>query len=147
VLCVTRMRRFTHGGQSYALADEWWAEADMGSFLPTTRCYKADETAVPGRQVTTIPVSDVEPLVRDGTHGVFNDSPHWGSARERVTKILNGFRAGTPLPPVKLVRTGGRGLYQYRLYDGAHRFYCSVAAGFSAVPAIVYAEGDVDLDE
>jgi hypothetical protein len=58
------------------------------------------------------------------------------SARERVLKILWGFRCGETIPPVKIVEGDAEYGYKYRLTDGVHRLYLSIAAGFTHVPTI-----------
>jgi hypothetical protein len=72
------------------------------------------------------------------SHGLFNDHEELGTARQRVVHILRGFHTGAQIPPVLVDRLGQPSQHLYRLRDGAHRFYSSIAAGFSHVPAIVY---------
>lgn len=66
--------------------------------------------------------------------GIFNDSEEEGTARERVLRILRGFRLDNAIPPVEIVE--GQHPHRYKLTHGAHRFYCSLAAGFTSVPTI-----------
>jgi len=137
-----------HGGARYELDDEWWAEARMAQFVPIRRAFRHDPEAFPQFQVIEVPVDAVRPLERRLSHGVFNDSPSAGTARERVVRILTGFRDDSPIPPVEVVRLAD-GPYAFELYHGAHRFYCAVAAGFTAVPAVAVAPlrvEDVDMD-
>jgi hypothetical protein len=60
----------------------------------------------------------------------------FGTARERVVSLLRGFREDAAIPPVHVVRLGPGSPYRFKLNAGAHRFYCSVAAGFKSVSAI-----------
>jgi hypothetical protein len=136
--------RFVHATREYFLEDEWWADAGMEGFVPASASYRADLCAFPGREIAAIAVDEVEPLSRQLSHGVFNDSPESGPARQRVISILRGFRANSMIPPVEVVQTQGDGPFRYRLLHGAHRFYCSVAAGFSHIPAVVYQGSDVE---
>jgi len=138
----------THGDARYELDDDWWEEAGMAGFLPTRRAFRAATAAFPDLDVVEVAVAEVKPVDRQLSHGVFNDSPSAGTARQRVVHILKGFRDDSPIPPVELLRLP-EGRYQYELYHGAHRFYCAVAAGFSAVPAVDVTHrptGVVDLD-
>ncbi|SRR5258708_6283781 len=123
-----------HGHVRQELPDEWWAEARMAGFLPARPAYRVN----PHHALPTfdVPIDDVEPLERRLSHGVFNDSKVFGTARDRVVFILRGFRQDSAIPPIELVRAEPGNAYRYRLHDGAHRFYCSVAAGFRSVPAI-----------
>jgi hypothetical protein len=70
----------------------------------------------------------------------------FGFDRERLIKIVKEIQQGEPLPPVKI-----RGImykneshpsflnyssqYKFKVVDGYHRFYCSVAFGFTQIPA------------
>lgn len=126
--------KFHHGHVEGELLDEWWAEAGMCGFVATRAAFRAK----PHRALPTleVPIADVEPVERQLSHGVFNDSDEFGTARERVVFILSGFRDDVAIPPVELVRATSGGAHRYRVHDGAHRFYCSIAAGFRSVPAI-----------
>lgn len=130
--------RFVHGIVEQEIDDDWWIEAGMADFQPTAPSYSPSVTADLDRQIELVAIADVEPLQRRLSHGVFNDSEESGSARSRVTSILRGFRACDPIPPVLLDRLEQPAAFPFRLRNGAHRFYCSVAAGFTHVPAIVY---------
>lgn len=121
-----------HGLQQYELPDEWWAEAGMPGFRPQRSSYRAQETRLP---VQEVPVAEVEPLVRQLSHGVFNENLEFGTARERVVNILRAFREDVPLPPIEMVRAIPGSSHRFSLWHGAHRFYYAVAAGFGAVPA------------
>ena len=59
-----------------------------------------------------------------------------------MLKIFSGFVENSTMPPVEIKRQSQGSVYPYALHNGAHRFYCSVAAGFSHVPAVV--TGDLE---
>lgn len=130
--------RFFHGPVEYDIDDVWLNDAGMVGFQPTTPSYRPAVSSGLDRSVQLVAVSDVEPLRRQLSHGVFNDSVEFGTARERVVKILQGFRSSAEIPPVEMDRLEEPCEHHYRLRNGAHRFYCSLAAGFSHVPSIVY---------
>ena len=46
------------------------------------------------------------------------------------------FRADDPIPSVEVIPGPPESGYRYQLFHGAHRFYCSLAAGYTYVPAI-----------
>jgi hypothetical protein len=87
--------------------------------------------------IAELRIVDVGPvsLVRRSI-GIFRDSPDGIPVRERVLKILRGFRLGEAIPPVAVVACRSGSLYKYELTDGTHRFYCSLVAGFTHVPAV-----------
>jgi hypothetical protein len=61
---------------------------------------------------------------------------HGGFDRTRMTDILRGIATYTNLPPIPVVERN-QDAYRYLLCNGTHRFYASVAAGFSHVPTVV----------
>ncbi len=125
-----------HGHVRQDLPDEWWEEAGMVGFVPARTAYRPNPSPYPVGRVIEISIADVEPLERKLSHGIFNDSSLFGTARARVVSLLRGFREDAAVPPVHVVRLGPGGPYRFRLHAGAHRFYCAVAAGFKSVSAI-----------
>jgi hypothetical protein len=115
--------------------DRWWAEAGMQGFLPLTKAYRVDNDAVNGRKLFKVKIVEVRPVIRNPNIGIFNDNDE-ASAKDRVVSILKGFRTGSPIPPVEIVFEPADSEFRYKLVAGVHRFYCSLAAGFSHVPAV-----------
>jgi hypothetical protein len=124
-----------HHDLEIELDDTWWAEADMNNFTPTAKAYLVDIEAAKGRDVFEVEIDEVRPVRRNPGIGIFNDNKET-SARDRVVSILRGFRAGSAIPPVEIVIEPEGSNFRYKLVAGTHRFYCSLAAGFSHVPAI-----------
>ena len=56
-----------------------------------------------------------------------------GLDRVRMVKVLHAIVSRTALPPVEVEELVGD--YHYRLHHGAHRFFASVAVGFTLIPA------------
>ena len=127
---------FLHKDIEYSLPDEWWTEAGMESYTATAQSFRAGPSPWPGLSTFQVAIDDVQPVVRQGTHGVFNDSPKSGTAHSRVVSILRGFRENSLIPPVEVARLATGADCRFKLIHGAHRFYCGVAAGFSHVPAV-----------
>ena len=107
----------------------------MPAFQPSQPSYRVNTAGVL-LPIMIIPVEDVAPVWRELSHGVFNDHPVAGPARQRVTSILKAFCSDTPLPPIDVVRTASKNERPFQMYHGVHRLYCSIAAGFSAIPSI-----------
>jgi hypothetical protein len=124
--------KIAHHDLMVDLNDEWWAEAGMHNFVPTAQAYRSDQDAV------EVCIADIGPVdLQRQLIGMFKDNADVGiPARERVLKILWGFRCGETIPPVKIVGGDAGYGYKYRLKDGAHRLYLSIAAGFTHVPTI-----------
>jgi len=125
--------KFAHNGLQIELNDDWWAEAGMDNFVPTSCSYRVAQT---NQQVHEVLIDEVGPVQRGAGVGIFNDSIEEGSARDRVIRILRGFRLGEPIPPVEIVAQRAECPHRYKLVHGAHRFYCSLAAGFTHVPTV-----------
>jgi hypothetical protein len=123
--------KLTHHGLRFELPDEWWIEAEMTGFVPRAATYRVDHNLF--ENVREVRIEEVGPGHRNPGVGIFNDS-EGSTARERVLRILRGFQLDDAIPPVEIVE--GQYPYRYKLVHGAHRFYCSLAAGFTSVPTI-----------
>lgn len=110
------------------LDDTWWVEAGMKGFVPLTRAYLVDIEAAKGRELFEIKIDELGPVRR--TPGV----PYL--VRERALKVLTGFRNMNKISPVEVVFEPPVSKFRYKLVDGTHRLYCSLAAGFSHVWAV-----------
>ena len=124
--------RCNHNGFEFCLPDRWWVEAEMTGFDPQAAAYRvyADTDS------ENVRIDDVEPIRRNLSHGVFNDDTETGvSAKQRVLHILRGFLTNSAIPPVRVRRQPAGSKYAYELRHGVHRFYCSVRAGFTEIPA------------
>jgi hypothetical protein len=126
-----------HHGVKIVLDDDWWAEARMFGFRPRALSYSTDER-VRGRRIFQVDIRDIAPVRRAPGIPIFNDSHDTGlTARERVVAILDGFRDGAVIPPVEVVTAEEGSPQSFKLTHGAHRLYCSLAAGFTHVPAVI----------
>ncbi len=107
----------------------------MHGFVPTFTAYRVNQRLF--QNVREVLINEVGPVSRNPGVGIFNDCEEEGcSARERVVRILRGFRFDNAIPPVEIVGGQAGYLYRYKLVHGAHRLYCSLAAGFKSVPTI-----------
>jgi hypothetical protein len=127
--------KLCHHDLQIELNDTWWTDAGMDGFVTLTRAYLVNADASNGRKLFEVRIDEVRPVRRNPGIGIFNDNDE-ASARERVVSILRGFRTGSAIPPVEIVFEPPDSEFRYRLVAGVHRFYCSLAAGFSHVPAV-----------
>jgi hypothetical protein len=133
--------KISHHSVSTELPDEWLIAAGMSKFVLSAASYRCDHAAAGGRRVCLIPIPDIGPVRRTSGVPVFNANTWAGiSARERVEHILRAFVVDDALPPIELTKQAGR--YPYCLNDGVHRLYCSIAAGFTEIPAVKF----IDLE-
>lgn len=128
--------RFKHRGVEYELPDEWWREAGMPSTNLPVRSFQSGPSPLAELAVFYVAVDDIEPVQRKGSHGVFNDNVEFGTAHDRVLRILRGFVDRSPIPPIEVARNASNADPRFKLIHGAHRLYCAVAAGHTHVPAV-----------
>jgi hypothetical protein len=118
----------------FELPDDWLAQAgwlDAAGhriFLPTDIAYHSTPDATP------IDLKLIEPLGR--YHGYEKDFR--GFDRARMVNILSGFVAGDTIEAPEAIelpiRDWCQGLFRYRICDGVHRYFASIAAGYSEIP-------------
>jgi hypothetical protein len=111
----------------FELPQDWLAEAGMGGFTAPAAAYRSTPAAVP------IPLATIEPPYRRVTKD-------WhGFDRARMISVLKGIVAGVEIEPVPLFTLPVTDFpitpYRYRVLNGFHRFYASIAAGFESLPA------------
>ena len=100
----------------------------MINFRPSTPAYR------PAGDARLVPLVDVEPPYRRVTH-----PKDWrGFDRTRMVSLLKGVATGAEIEPVPLLELPifefSPRPYRYRVLNGVHRFYASIAAGFENLP-------------
>jgi hypothetical protein len=117
------------------LEDSWLVAAKAATFVPTRSAYVVDSTHCNERYLGLIDIDDIGPVLRAPSVPYFHGSVEEGiTAEERVVRILRAFATEAALPPVEIVKTPN-GRYPFKLTDGTHRLYLSLAVGFTRVPA------------
>lgn len=110
---------------SLTIPDDWWDFCEMpnfrriSDFYPYARAYA---------NVVAVPIVEIEPPKRDAGMPPFR--------KYKLVPVLLAFHSPEcALPPVP-VEPLSSGPYRYRLINGFHRFYGSVAVGYSRLPVI-----------
>jgi hypothetical protein len=105
---------------------------DADNFSPRATAYRSSADA------RLIPLPEIVPLPR------FKPFPKdWrGFERKRFVDLLRGFVADDSISPVPVIQLPDSGhlvrlSYRYCIRDGFHRYYGSILAGFSHLPATV----------
>lgn len=115
----------THDGIPFDIPDEWWAFAEMDTFRRSSaRCFSFE----PKDGVQLVEMAKVQTPVRDAGVEAFKKC--------KLVPILCALQAKNLLPPIKVTDQGVPPGCQYRVYDGFHRYYASVAVGFPMLPVI-----------
>jgi hypothetical protein len=89
--------RFSHHDLEVDLPDAWWLEANMDGFQPRLSCYTAALQREGDGPIFEVPIREIAPVRRNPGVGIFNDNDEV-PARDRVLRILRGFRAGDGIP-------------------------------------------------
>ena len=126
------MPRFRHVDFSFEIKDSWWSKAGIAGFRPKAPQYRVNPSGFDGQQILSVCVGDVRPLY---CRKISPDGRFFYT-EERVVQVLRGFIENSAIPPVEVEKEPPGSDYRYKLRDGTHRFYCSVAAGFNHVPAV-----------
>lgn len=120
------MRFTTPGGQPFEIPDEWWACADMDEFATENSYYPCAS----GSNIQIVAIGDIEPPSRNPGVAPFK--------KHKLIPVLFGFRSmESRLPPVKVLRKDPTDRYHFRVYDGYHRYYASIAVGYESLPVVV----------
>jgi hypothetical protein len=126
------MPKFIVPGSSieFEIPDDWWQFCDMENFRPATAFYLYSQRDV---GVRTVPIAEVRPPERSA--GII------GLHKNRLAPILLAFTTGrcaVPAVPVRELADGDR--YPYEVLDGYHRYYASIAAGYTRLPVLIGSE-------
>lgn len=109
----------------------------MAGFVRRGTMYPVDTNGCQGEQVFEVRIGDVAPVRRAPGVAIFNNDKARGlTARQRVVSIFIGVQSCATFPPVKIVPLPVGDAHKYKLVEGVHRFYCSLSAGFTSVPAV-----------
>ncbi len=66
--------KFCHHEMQIELSDDWWAEAEMAGFVPTSKSYRVDQSFSKIRQIHEICIEHVGPVRCLPGVGIFNNS-------------------------------------------------------------------------
>lgn len=120
----------------FEIPDGWLADAGIDGFIPTASAYRSTAEATP------VPLREIEPPYRTS-----QTPKDWcGFDRTRFVAVMNGIVTGAEIEPVPLIELPAGDFpflapYRYRVRDGFHRFYASIAAHFDCLPATILKVG------
>jgi hypothetical protein len=120
-------------GDVFEIPEEWWAESGMVGFAPRGTAYR--HLGCDDAPIQPVSLNFIEPPLRD--NGVE------GLRRERTIRILRGFVANDAIDAVPIDVPPGERRFRYRVRDGFHRYYCSIAAGFTRLPSMILPYFDI----
>ena len=123
------MTGVTHDAVTFEIPDEWLRQFDLAAPVRLT------EHFISGPSATILDIDSIRSPVRNPGVRWFDEG--------RMLDILKGIATSHPLPPIELVETRGERL-PYRVHDGLHRYYASIAVGFRQVPVRVVPDFDIN---
>jgi hypothetical protein len=107
----------------FEIPDEWWAFAEMNKFtLDGVRHYPASR----GSDWKPVSIDEVEPPKRNGGIEPFK--------KYKLMPVLFAFQSPEcELPPVEVCEAS-EGPYRFKVRNGYHRYYASLAVGYRKLP-------------
>jgi hypothetical protein len=119
------MHFVAHDGIGFDIPDDWLSR----SGLLTTARLRDHFAPAPDehRETRLLDLLTVTSPVR-------NPGVRWFDEK-RMLRILDGIICDQPMPPIEVDQPPGNPL-PYRVRDGFHRYYVSVAAGLRRIPAV-----------
>lgn len=119
---------------TFEIPDAWWDFAEMashqriGEFYPYQGLIRG-EMLIDRSRVDVVPLADIAPPRRAAGTPLFRKC--------KLVPVLLGLQSPHGyLPPCEVV-SHADGPFRYRLHNGFHRFYASVAVGYSCLPVLI----------
>jgi len=127
---------------TFEFPDDCWEKAGMNTFKPSACAYSVigppypQDACLPASSPpwSLVAIREIEPCSRQLTQGI--PAAPLFATKGRLIRILRGFENNDPMPPIWIYEAKTNG-YRYRIQHGVHRFYSSIAAGFTHIPAVV----------
>jgi hypothetical protein len=113
----------------FEIPDEWWTFAEMNAFSTDGGGYYPYPFQC-AKSVEIVELVDVEPPSRNDGVPPFKKC--------KLVPVLLAFTSPEcALPPVEVEALSSDGRPRYRVVNGYHRYYASVAAGYTKLPVTV----------
>lgn len=111
----------------FEVPNEWLAMADAQSFMPKGTAFLASST--PEWPTILVPITEVEAPVRN--RGVI------GLHEDRSVSVLRAMVNTQPLPPIEVHKKPSSLSGRLSVRDGYHRYFLSIALGFTMLPVSI----------
>jgi hypothetical protein len=111
----------------FHIPDDWWSFCDMPMFIPEGECYNYDPEF--GR-VIIVNINAIKPPR-------LNEMPVF-EKHKMIPVLLAIGNPGGMLPPVEVAPKSLLNGYSLEVLQGIHRFYASIAVGYSHIPVVIY---------
>lgn len=113
-------------GIQFEIPDDWWLFAEMDRFVPGGGGFYPPNSAT----CEVISLNDIEPPHRNPGVALFK--------KYKMVPVLFAFASPEcALPPITLHPLVRPDRYRFKVHNGFHRFYASIAVGYTSIPAMV----------
>jgi hypothetical protein len=113
---------------TFEIPDDWWSFAEMDNF--STKGGRFYAYPPDAQDVDVVAISDVEPPMRNS--GVPPLKKH------KMVPILFGLSSPEcALPPVEVQALAAPAAHRFKVHNGYHRYYASVAVGYPLLPIVI----------
>jgi hypothetical protein len=114
----------------FEIPDDWWSFAEMDSFSPKGGGFYPYQQSGITADMCVVPLSDIEPPIRNSGVPPFK--------KYKMVPILLAFLSPEcALPPVEVQPLMPSETYRFKVYNGYHRYYASVAVGYTKLPIVI----------
>jgi len=115
-------------GKGFEIPDDWWEFSEMNEFELNGGGFYPYSLSV--QDVKIINIDVIEPPARNKNIISFK--------KYKLIPVLLGFKSPEcALPPVEAQILNTSNTYKYKIINGYHRFYASVAVGYKKLPIII----------
>jgi hypothetical protein len=120
----------TPGGEvAFEIPDEWWHFAEMDTFTSRGGRFYPYRPLL-GEEIDAVPLADVEPPMRNSGVPPFK--------KYKMVPILFAFCSPEcALPPVEVSALTGSAAYLFKVSNGYHRYYASIAVDYPLLPVVI----------
>jgi hypothetical protein len=116
---------YCHYPIEFEVPDEWLAMAGVQAFNPKSSAF----LTFPNPECLLVAIAGVEPPIRnEGVDGL---------QESRAVSILQAMVSSQHLPAIEVHENKLSDLYRFSVYDGYHRYYLSIALGFTMLPVLI----------
>ena len=114
-------------GIEFEISDEWWSFSEMDKFkLNGARFYLYTRSV---ENAEAVDISEIEPPTRNKNIPPFK--------KYKLVPVLMAFTSPEcELPPVEVVENNSNE-YRFKVKNGYHRYYASVAVGYPMFPILI----------
>ena len=118
----------------FEIPDAWFHADRLSNFVHKESAFIA--TSNPDWPTVLLPVRDIQAPRRNvGVVGLHED---------RTKSLLHAFLEGTPVPPLEVNKLHGQIAGQFSIRDGYHRYFVSIALGFTMLPVSIRPYFDIN---